>query len=145
MLFFLPKSKNLRMKTKLFLFFSYLKNEETINFSIKQFSNFLGWGEKSKKTKIKKKNKLQASKFKAIRLCDWRVPGPKMFFKILVVSLHKMNSKKEIFWTQRRLSAKKYLNNNLNKLRGRVTGNQLDDMNIVTHEKMQKLELSRGR
>jgi hypothetical protein len=26
-----------------------------------------------------------------------------------------------------------------------VTGNQLDDMNIVTHEKMQKLELSRGR
>lgn len=68
-----------------------------------------------------------------------------MFFKILVVSLHKMNSKKEIFWTQQRLSAKKYLNNNLNKLRGRVTGNQLDDMNIVTHEKMQKLELSRGR
>jgi hypothetical protein len=49
--FFLPKSKNLRMKTKLFLFFSYLKNEETINFSIKQFSNFLGWGEKKQKNK----------------------------------------------------------------------------------------------
>ncbi len=57
---FLPKSKNLRMKTKLFLFFSYLKkNEETINFSIKHFPIF--WGrevggvKKAKKQKVKNK------------------------------------------------------------------------------------------
>jgi hypothetical protein len=59
------------MKTKLFK----SKNEETIKFPLNKF--FLGGGRK--KAKNKNKNKLQASKYKAIRLCVWRVPGPKIF------------------------------------------------------------------